>query len=157
MTSRPPFLSRQPIDVDAVEEALRSQFATQVVTYQAVVRGDRTAQGALDHLEYVAYEPMAEKEYERILEDVARQCPTAEVLAQHRLGGVRVGETSLFVAASSRKRDEAFRACHVALERIKTCVPLWKRVVMPDGNKSWSLRHHETMLLADTDVVIPQS
>lgn len=152
-----PFLTDETIDAETLEDRVRTEEHGAVVTFQGVVRRDRTELGEIDHLVYEAYGPMAEREFSRILKEVSTKWPQAAAVIQHRLGRVRVGETSVFIAVSSPHRGQAFEACRHAIDQIKTTVPLWKKDVCSNGKTEWSVCHHETMLLADTSVVIPQS
>jgi molybdopterin synthase catalytic subunit len=138
-----PFLTDDPIDAETLEDRVRTEEHGAVVTFQGVVRRDRTDIGVIDHLVYEAYVPMAEREFSRILKEVSTRWPQAAAVIQHRVGRVNVGETSVF--------------CRHAIDQIKTAVPLWKKDVCSNGKSEWTVCHHETMLLADTSVVIPQS
>ncbi len=152
-----PFLTADPIDVGALEQKVRRDEPDAVVTFQGVVRRDRTGQGEIDHLLYEAYEPMAQKEMARILREMKARWPRTQAVLQHRVGRVNVGETSVFIAVSSPRRAQAFEACRYAMDRIKTAVPLWKKDVYTNGGSRWTLLHHETLLVSDTAVAIPES
>ena len=42
------------------------------------------------------------------------------------------------VAAGSKHRDEAFRACRMAIEAVKHTAPIWKQEHFSDGDSVWS-------------------
>jgi molybdopterin synthase catalytic subunit len=42
------------------------------------------------------------------------------------------------VAAGSKHRDEAFRACRMAIEAVKHTSPIWKQEHFSDGDSVWS-------------------
>jgi molybdopterin synthase catalytic subunit len=88
-------------------------------------------------IRYEAYEEMAEAEMGRIAEALAREFPEARVAFQHRVGRLEVGEASVAVVASAPHREEAFRACRAAIDRIKQTVPIWKKEIRPDGAEEW--------------------
>jgi molybdopterin synthase catalytic subunit len=47
--------------------------------------------------------------------------------AEHRLGSVPLGETSVILAVSAAHREEAFAGAREAIDRIKAQAPIWKR------------------------------
>ncbi|MBK8574895.1 MAG: molybdenum cofactor biosynthesis protein MoaE [Elusimicrobia bacterium] len=152
-----PFFTIAPIAVDGIEERARETEPGAVVSFQSVVRLDRTQEGPVTALEFEAYEAMGELEMNRILEEVERRWPGTRMLCQHRLGRIPVGETSLFLVVSSPRRVDAFSACHYALEQMKGRVPLWKKDVFSDGSSRWSEDHRETMLISDSVLTYPPS
>ena len=59
------------------------------------------------------------------------------IAAEHRLGSVPLGETSVIVAASAAHREAAFAGAREAIDRIKAQAPIWKRELQ--GNEArWS-------------------
>ena len=52
----------------------------------------------------------------------------------HRLGTLRIGETSVVLAAASPHRADAFAACRYAIERIKQIAPIWKHEFFAGGD-----------------------
>ena len=61
------------------------------------------------------------------------QVPEATVQNLHRVGELSVGDAAVACAASAPHREEAFRACRLLIDRIKSRVPIWKREHGPDG------------------------
>ncbi|MBL8023116.1 MAG: molybdenum cofactor biosynthesis protein MoaE [Elusimicrobia bacterium] len=152
-----PFFSVDPIAVDGIEERARLSEAGAVVSFQGVVRADRTQEGNVTALEFESYEALGEKEVGRILGEVKEKWPGTRLLLQHRLGRVPVGETSLFLVVSSPEIPDAFSACHYVLDQMKSRVPLWKKDVFSDGVSRWSDHHRETMLISDSVLTYPPS
>ncbi len=60
---------------------------------------------------------------------------------EHRHGRLEVGEASVVAAASSRHRDEAFRACRYLVEQMKHRAPIWKQEHYVDGDSEWVKGH----------------
>ena len=87
----------------------------------------------MTRLEYEAYGSMAEKEMEKIADELQTVHPEARVLMRHRVGSLLVGEVAVVVVASAPHRTEAFSACRDGIERIKARVPIWKREHGPHG------------------------
>lgn len=88
---------------------------------------------AVTRLEYHAYVSMAEKEMQRIAEEIARELPGVRLAALHRIGSLSVGDLAVVCAAGAVHRGEAFAACRALIDRIKHRVPIWKREHGPDG------------------------
>lgn len=88
---------------------------------------------AVTRLEYHAYVSMAEKEMQRIAEEIAREIPGVRLAALHRVGALAVGDLAVVCAAGAVHRGEAFAACRALIDRIKHRVPIWKREHGPDG------------------------
>ena len=152
-----PFFTIGPIAVDGIEERARQCETGAVVSFQGVVRRDRTHGGNVTALEFEAYETMGEWEMGQILEEVKEKWPGTHMLWQHRLGRIPVGETSLFLVVSSPQRADAFSACHYALDQMKSRVPLWKKDIFSNGSARWSDDHRETLLISDSVLTYPSS
>lgn len=91
----------------------------------------------VERLFYECYEPMAEKEILRIIEEVRRETGVESLRAIHRTGRLEIGEIAVAIEAHSAHRDEAFRACRSVIELIKRDVPIWKKEIYSDGGESW--------------------
>ena len=90
---------------------------------------------AVTRLEYHAYVSMAEKEMQRIAEEIVRELPGVRLAALHRIGSLAVGELAVVCAAGSVHRSEAFAACRALIDRIKQTVPIWKKEKGPNGEE----------------------
>jgi molybdopterin synthase catalytic subunit len=87
-------------------------------------------------LEYEAYEPLAVRALQRILEEAGQMWPSARVAVHHRVGRLEIGEASIIIAAASPHRSDAFAACRYTIERVKQIVPIWKHEHF-DGGDVW--------------------
>ncbi len=152
-----PFLTADPIDAISLEQSFRSRESGAVVTFQEVVRRDRTEKGEIDYLFYEAYEAMAEKEIHAIKQKTESQWPGTEMVVQRRVGRVNAGETSVFVAVSAPERLKAFEACHFVIESMKSFVPIWKKDIYTNGSSQWTVCSHGAMLVSDEAIVMPES
>ena len=88
-------------------------------------------------LHYEAYEELALKEGQMILEEVRQKTAVRELRAIHRLGSLELGETAVWVGAGGKHREEAFTACRLAIDGIKQRVPIWKKEFYEDGDADW--------------------
>ncbi|HEX5175464.1 MAG TPA: molybdenum cofactor biosynthesis protein MoaE [Chthoniobacteraceae bacterium] len=97
------------------------------IEFQGIVRA--TEKGAvLAGLHYEAYEPMALRELQKIIDALGVRHPCRSLLFIHRLGWVPVGEASLFVRVLAAHREEALAFCGELITCMKQDVPIWKRV-----------------------------
>ncbi|HUQ48769.1 MAG TPA: molybdenum cofactor biosynthesis protein MoaE [Gemmatimonadaceae bacterium] len=88
-------------------------------------------------IEYSAYEPMAEKEIDAILHEAADQFGVHCLVAEHRLGELRIGETSVAIAAAHPHRAPALDALRYSIEQLKLRAPIWKLEHYADGDRNW--------------------
>ena len=93
-------------------------------------------------LNYDCYEVLAEKELARISHEVCVKYACSEVRILHRFGMIEVGEIAVAIEATSAHRDESFKACREAIERIKRTAPIWKQEFYEDGTSNWVLCTH---------------
>ena len=98
-----------------------------VVEFAGVVRGEEDG-AAIAALDYEAYAKMARSEMERIASDLAGQFPCDSIEVIHRIGRVPVGEASIVVRIEAKHRAEAFGMLAEFMTRLKTDVPIWKKV-----------------------------
>jgi len=121
-----------PLSLDEAVAAVSHGGAGAVVTFVGAVR-DHNDGRSVTLLEYEAYGTMAEAELSRVMTELATELPGVRVFAAHRVGPLKVGDAAVVCAASAPHRDEAFRACRLLIDRIKTRLPVWKREHGPDG------------------------
>ena len=129
------YLTDSAIDLAALLLEARSSDGA-LCLFVGVVR-DSNEGRATTSIRYEAYGPMAESEIGRIVEELAREHPEVRVTVRHRVGELAVGEASVAIAAVSPHRAEAFAVCRVAIDRIKTTVPIWKKEFHPDASSEW--------------------
>jgi molybdopterin synthase catalytic subunit len=129
-------LTRDAIDHHRLTETVRRSHCGAVVTFLGTVRdltGDRTTTA----LDYEAYPEMAEKKMAEIEADTCRRWPVGEIVLEHRLGHLEIGDISVAVAVSCPHRAQAFEACRYAIDRLKELVPIWKKENWSDGTTEW--------------------
>ena len=94
-------------------------------------------------LEYEQYEDMAEKELRIIAQETQNKFPIKDLLCRHRIGEVKVGETSLHVSVWSKHRKEGLEAMSFFIIELKKRVPIWKWAILENGEKIPSECKHE--------------
>jgi molybdopterin synthase catalytic subunit/molybdopterin converting factor small subunit len=128
-------LTADPIDVDAVIAEVADDRAGAVATFLGTTRVRSRGRTVL-HLEYEAYEGMAEGVMEEIAATLRERYELCRIAIVHRVGRVGIGETSVAIAVSAPHREHALAACKEAIDTLKVDVPLWKKEVY-EGGEEW--------------------
>ena len=129
-------LTRNSIDYSALTEQVRRSNCGAVVTFLGTVR-DLTGDKITIALDYEAYPGMAERKMAEIEQETREKWPVGEMIIEHRLGHLEVGDISVAVAVSCPHRHQAFDACRHAIDRLKELVPIWKKENWQDGSTEW--------------------
>ena len=125
-----------PIDLANLlaEVAAHSNGATVLFTGNVRdVNDDRAVSG----IDYQAYVGMAEDELGRIVAEASARFDTIDVVAEHRIGTLMLGDVSVAVAAAHARRSGAFDAARYVIEQIKVRLPIWKLEHYVDGTREW--------------------
>jgi molybdopterin converting factor subunit 1 len=120
-------ISEQPLSVSEVVEMVGRPGAGAIVSFQGTTRD-------VESLEYEAYGEMAEERIASILAGCVERHGLEAAAAEHRVGSVPLGETSVIVAVAAAHREEAFAGAREAIDRIKAEAPIWKREVGAAGS-----------------------
>jgi molybdopterin synthase catalytic subunit len=128
-------LSEEPLSVEAAVAEVRSADAGAIATFVGTTRANSRGR-AVVHLDYEAYEGMAEKTMAELAESLKAKHDLVEVAIHHRVGRVGIGDTSVVIAVSSAHREAALAACKEAIDTLKVSVPLWKKEVY-EGGEEW--------------------
>jgi molybdopterin synthase catalytic subunit len=129
-------LTYELIDYHALTELVRRNGCGAVVTFLGTVR-EMTDGKVTAALDYEAHSSMAEKKMAEIEAETRQRWPVVEMVMEHRLGHLEVGEVSVAVAVSCPHRAQAFEACRHAIDRLKELVPIWKKENWADGGTEW--------------------
>lgn len=126
------FITRKPIDLNALYRRVTFPGAGAIITFSGVVR-DNAHGKSVKHLEYEAYGEMAEATMRDIIAEIKSRWQDARVAMAHRVGRLEIGEASLVIAVSAPHRPEAYAASRYAIERLKAILPVWKKEFAADG------------------------
>jgi molybdopterin synthase catalytic subunit len=88
-------------------------------------------------IEYSAYAEMAERELASIARECAAPFGTTHLVAEHRLGALDLGETSIAIVVAHPHRAAAYDASRFVIEEVKRRLPVWKREGYVDGTSEW--------------------
>lgn len=128
-------LSDEPLSLDRVVDEVRSDEAGAIATFTGTTRVHSREQ-TVTHLDYEAYEGMAERVMAEIADGLQARYELCAVAIHHRIGRVGIGETSVVIAVSAAHRQAALAACKDAIDELKERVPLWKKEVY-EGGEEW--------------------
>lgn len=125
-------LQHEPICSETLLAALKQGEDGAVTIFDGIVRNNSRGRKTLA-LEYEAYEAMALEQMRALALDARQRFGIRQAVIVHRLGRLQVGETSVWIAAASAHRAEAFDACRWMIDTLKKTVPIWKREFFVDG------------------------
>ena len=128
--------SSVPFDTAALRESLADSAAGGFAAFEGWVRNHNEGK-VVARLEYEAFEALAVKEGERIIEEARRRFPILQAACVHRTGPLDIGELAVWVGVSAPHRDEAFAACRYIIDEVKHRVPIWKKEHYLDGDSGW--------------------
>jgi molybdopterin synthase catalytic subunit len=128
-------LSGEPLSLDAVVDEVRSDRAGAIATFIGTTRMRSRGRTVL-HLDYEAYEEMAEQVMAQIAEELKRRYDLCGIAIHHRTGHLDIGEASVVIAVSAPHRQDALAACKDAIDTLKEQVPLWKKEFY-EGGEEW--------------------
>jgi len=96
---------------------------------------NRGRSGNVSEIYYEAYSEMAEQEMRQIENEAQTKWEIKKLVAIHRIGNIKVGESSIIIGVSSEHRHEAFEACKYVINNMKTRVPIWKKEISRESQK----------------------
>jgi MoaE-MoaD fusion protein len=128
-------LTGEPLSLDAVVDQVRSDQAGAIATFIGTTRLQSRGRTVL-HLDYEAYEEMAEQVMAQIAAELKDRYDLCEIAIHHRTGRVEIGEASVVIAVSAPHRRDALAACKDAIDTLKEQVPLWKKEFY-EGGEDW--------------------
>jgi molybdopterin synthase catalytic subunit len=128
------------IQLDKLLGELAQNSTGAVVMFTGLVRGvtKRDDPHETIHLEYEAYQPMAEKMMYRIADEIRARWPKVESIAIiQRIGKLTPGIPTVTIACTAAHRDTGiFDAARYGIDRLKEIVPVWKKELSSKG-ETW--------------------
>jgi len=88
-------------------------------------------------MEYTAYRSMAEREMADIAREAATRFGTDDIVVEHRVGVLELGDASVVIAVAHPHRGAAYDASRYVIEQLKARVPIWKLEHYDDGTREW--------------------
>ncbi|HEV8593083.1 MAG TPA: molybdenum cofactor biosynthesis protein MoaE [Pyrinomonadaceae bacterium] len=127
-------LTTEPLDITGIARRIVPPECGATVTLDGYVRKYTKGRETL-HLFYEAYEPMAIKEMQKLVEKAKQDFEISNVGIVHRLGRLEIGDTSVVISVAAPHRKAAFAACKWLIRELKRTVPIWKKEVYADGEE----------------------
>jgi molybdopterin synthase catalytic subunit len=136
-------LVERPIDLNALlaEVARTANGAT--ILFVGTVRDTNNGR-AITGMDYSAYASMAERELADIAAEAASKFETDDIVVEHRIGTLGLGDTSVAIAVAHPHRSEGYEASRYIIEQLKQRVPIWKLEHYTDGTREWVGTHVRT-------------
>jgi len=129
-------LVHAPIDVSALIAEVSGARNGAIVVFLGTVREVNDGR-AVTGIDYRAYEAMAERELAAIAGEAAERWGSPDVVVEHRLGALTLGEVSVAIVAAHPRRAPAFEVGRFVIEELKRRVPVWKLEHYVDGTREW--------------------
>jgi len=101
------------------------------------VRGDETSGSRVVAVDFTNHAKISETKYAEIRNSLFEKYHITDLMAYHSEGKVTVGEICFLVLAASAHRREAILACNEAVERIKSELPIWGKLLLGDDGVKW--------------------
>jgi molybdopterin synthase catalytic subunit len=131
----PVAVTSDPLDLQALTAEITGSGSGDgaVTSFVGLVREQNQGR-RVEFLEYEAYEPLAIRALNRIVDEARHSWPGTRVGVHHRIGRLELGEASIIIVAASAHRADAFAACRYTIERVKQVVPIWKHEHFEGGD-----------------------
>ena len=130
------FISAQPIEEIDIVAKVASNKSGGLVVFDGRVR-DHNENRNVTHLQYQAYDSLAIKEGERIIDEASEKFNIHNVYCVHRKGGLKLGDSAVRLIVAAKHRGAAFDACEYIIDELKIRVPIWKNEHYIDGSSGW--------------------
>jgi molybdopterin synthase catalytic subunit len=127
---------RRAIDVDALLAEVQDTANGATLVFLGQVREVNDGR-AVTGIEYSAYGEMAERELAAIASECASAFGISQLVVEHRLGALELGETSIAIVVAHPHRAAAYEASRFVIEEVKRRLPIWKREGYVDGSSEW--------------------
>ena len=128
-------VTSETLDLQAlIEEISRTSTADgAIASFVGLVREENQGR-RVSYLEYEAYEPLAVRALQLIIDEARASWSDTRIGVHHRTGRLELGEASIIIVATSPHRAHAFAACRYTIERVKQIVPIWKHEHFEGGD-----------------------
>ena len=127
------------LDVGAVYDWSVTDTCGAVVLFSGTVRNHSEGRTDVHTLSYEAFEEEVIPKCREIVSEMKNQwSDLGRIALIHRVGDLKLGESSVLVVVSAPHRPEAFEAARFGIDALKATVPIWKREAWATGS-DWAL------------------
>jgi molybdopterin synthase catalytic subunit len=131
-------IAQAPLDASAALDFVSDPRFGGITTFIGRVREHNLGR-VVTGVSYDLFEPLALRMFQTIGERAQKEIGgPMKLYIAHAKGDLRIGDLAVVVAAGTPHRDEAFRACRLAIEAVKHEAPIWKQEHYIDGDSAWS-------------------
>ena len=127
-------ITNNQVSLKVVMSEIEDNSAGAVSIFIGKVR-NRGKFGNVSEIYYEAYREMAEEKMREIENEARKKWNIKKLAAIHRIGNLKVGETSIIIGVCSEHRHEAFEACKYIINNVKNRVPIWKKEISDESQK----------------------
>ena len=129
------YLQYEPIDINYYYEKVLDEVCGASSMFSGTTRNYFGEKDVIK-LEYEAYNEMVFEQLKIIDREIREKWDIEKIVFVHRLGEVKITESSVFIAISSRHRGDSLESVNYAINKLKEIVPIWKKEHYKDGS-SW--------------------
>ncbi len=123
------------LDVGAVYDWSVTDTCGAVVLFSGTVRNHSEGRTGVHTLSYEAFEEEVIPKCRDIVSEMKNQwSDLGRIALIHRVGDLKLGESSVLVVVSAPHRPEAFEAARFGIDALKSTVPIWKREAWATGS-----------------------
>ena len=126
----------KPLDACALLDEVANTRNGATVLFVGTVRDINDGE-PVTGLAYSAYSQMASRELESIAREAAARWQTSDVVVEHRIGSLELGDASVVIAVAHPHRAEAYDASRYIIEELKKRLPIWKKEHYVSGKVEW--------------------
>jgi molybdopterin synthase catalytic subunit len=126
----------RPIDLSALVDEVSSPKNGATLLFVGTVR-DVNDGRPVTGMEYSAYRAMAERELSDIVREACAQYGSDDLVVEHRIGTLELGDASVAIAVAHPHRGAAYDASRYVIEELKRRLPIWKLEHYTDGSREW--------------------
>ena len=126
----------RPLDACALLDEVANKRNGATVLFVGTVR-DLNDGEPVTGLDYSAYSQMAARELESIAREAAARWQTPDVVVEHRIGSLELGDASVVIAVAHPHRAEAYDASRYIIEELKKRLPIWKKEHYTSEKSEW--------------------
>lgn len=122
----------QILSTQEIEDLVMNDQCGALTTFCGRVRNHNEGQDVLS-IFYEAYETMAIKVMQEIIEEADQKFMDARSAVHHRLGELEIGDDAVIVAVAAAHRQVTFEACAWIIDQLKARVPIFKHERRKNG------------------------
>lgn len=130
----------RPIDLNALTAEVAQSGNGATLLFVGTVRDINNGR-AITGMDYSAYTSMAERELADIVAEATARFETNDIVVEHRIGTLALGDASVAIAVAHPHRGPAYDASRYVIEQLKQRVPIWKLEHYTDGTREWVGAH----------------